>query len=102
MTYTLKPGSQDFGRTQALGVKHALSDWSFEWLEPLQTGEAMLLATDGVSEDVLEDRWPDLMHWIRDEVASLNWPNRKLAAELRRWPVDNHLDDKTLVMMWRP
>lgn len=101
-TSVLKPSSGDFGRTEALGVKHTLANWALEWTKPLKSGEAMLLATDGVSEDVLEDRWADLMVWIRDEVACQDWPNRKLARELRLWPVNNHLDDKTLAMMWRP
>jgi len=102
LTSVLKPSAQDFGRTQALGVKHTLADWTLEWMEPLLSGEAVLLATDGISEDVMDEKWAELMLWVRDEIACLEWPNRKLGSELRRWPVNKHLDDKTLVMMWKP
>ncbi len=95
-------GGGGFGFTEALGTPHSLSDWSFALTTALAPGEAMVLATDGVSEDLDQARVGDLAAWIIDEIAPLPSPSRALARELRDWPVPHHLDDKTLLVMWKP
>jgi hypothetical protein len=62
----------------------------------------LLLATDGVSEDLEPDRIGDLAAWVVDELACLAQPGRALAHELRNWPVPHHQDDKTLLALWIP
>lgn len=94
--------TQDFGHTLALGVPHKLNDWSLSLIEPLQAGDALMLATDGVSEDLDRARLADLVAWVTDEVAAEAAPGRRLAKELRAWPVPHHRDDKTLLVMWKP
>lgn len=94
--------SQGFGLTQALGTPHTLADWSLAVADPLEAGEAILLATDGVSEDLERARLGDLTDWIIDELGPHPNASRLLTAELRYWPVPNHQDDKTLLVMWKP
>jgi serine/threonine protein phosphatase PrpC len=94
--------SEGFGLTHALGTPHTLTDWSFVLVEPLATGEVLLLATDGVSEDLEPDRIGDLATWVVDGLGPLQRPGRALAHELRNWPVPHHQDDKTLLVMWKP
>lgn len=94
--------SEGFGLTHALGIPHSLADWSFAFVEPLAPQERLVLATDGVSEDLDTDRIADLANWVADEVGAAKHPARTLARELRNWPVPHHRDDKTLLVMWKP
>jgi len=92
----------EFGATHALGTPHKLADWSWSLAAPLAPGEAVLLATDGVSDDLDVTRIGDLVSWVMNELGSLRSPSRALGQELRRWPVPHHQDDKTLLVMWKP
>jgi len=94
--------AEGFGLTHALGCPHSLADWSLAIVSPLQRGEALLLATDGVSEDLNPARLGDLISWVTGEIALAPHPSRRLVSELRRWPVPHHQDDKTLLVMWKP
>lgn len=94
--------SEGFGLTHALGTPHSLADWSFAITRPLATGETLVLATDGVAEDLDPERLGDLAVWCVDTLGPLPNPGRRLAAELRNWPVPHHQDDKTLLLMWKP
>lgn len=94
--------SEGYGFTQALGTPHTLADWSLAEVKPIDAGEILLLATDGVSEDLNPTRIGDLAVWIVDELGPLQRPSNALAYELRNWPVDHHQDDKTLLVMWKP
>ena len=91
-----------FGATDALGTPHSLSDWSLSLTRPLASGESVLLATDGVSEDLEPDRIGELMAWVIKELGPEPNANRLLRSELRAWPVPAHQDDKTLLVMWKP
>ena len=93
---------KDFGHTLALGVPHGLGDWSLARIEPLRAGEALLLATDGVSEDLELPRLADLIGWVMNDIGKDSAPGRRLSSELRAWPVPHHRDDKTLLVMWKP
>jgi serine/threonine protein phosphatase PrpC len=94
--------SEGFGLTHALGTPHALVDWSLTLTNPLAPGEAIVLATDGVSEDLEPDRIGGLAAWVIDNLGPEPTACRLLAAELRCWPVPHHQDDKTLLVMWKP
>jgi len=91
----------DFGNeTLALGVPHGIKDW---WTHcDVGPGErTVLLASDGVSDDLVPERLDDLVAWLRDEIASLEPRQRwhALCRELRNWPVPRHHDDKTIAVM---
>ncbi len=88
--------------TMALGTPHALRDWSMQEFGPMEPGTAILLATDGISDDLVPERRAAFVAWIMDEVASSSSPNRRMAEALRKWPVPHHRDDKTLIVLWKP
>ena len=94
--------SDGLGLTLALGIPHSLADWSFTLVEPLAPQERLVLATDGVSEDLKSARIGELVEWVTDELGAQPHPARLLARELRNWPVPHHRDDKTLLVMWKP
>lgn len=94
--------SDGLGLTHALGAPHTLADWSFATVEPLTRHERLMLATDGVSEDLEPGRIGDLATWVADDLGALQHPARALARELRNWPVPHHRDDKTILVMWKP
>ncbi len=86
--------------TLALGLPHRLRDWWIEVLPP-QPGRVVVLASDGVADDLRPDRIEAFIDWLTVDVAPLSAHQRWLwlCAELRRWPVPRHTDDKTLVVM---
>ena len=94
-------GSGVFGNdTLALGAPHRIDDW---WIamRPPAVGRVVVLATDGVADDLEEDRKGAFVDWLSSEVCELapaaRW--RRLCSELRQWPVPSHGDDKTIAVM---
>jgi hypothetical protein len=92
--------SLGLGATLALGLPHSLGDWSLAIAPALSTGEALVMATDGVAEDLELPRLGDLVAWAIAELGPAPSPGRRLRTELQRWPVPKHQDDKTLLIMW--
>ena len=91
----------DFGNeTLALGVPHRLDDW---WLEtkPPGVGRIVVLATDGVADDLDPDKLQSFTNWLVSDIGCLSpamrW--RRLCRELRHWPVPHHVDDKTIAVL---
>ena len=80
----------------------ALADLSLAVAAPVARGEVLLMATDGVSEDLERDRLGDLARWVVDTLGPLRRPGAALARELRAWPVPPHRDDKPLLTLWKP
>lgn len=86
--------------TLALGTPHRIDDW---WTvdEPPGCGRLVVLATDGVADDLVPETLGEFASWLADDVGSLapatRW--RRLCRELREWPVPRHLDDKTVAAL---
>lgn len=85
--------------TCALGVTRSVGAWATRRLDVRD--RTLVLCTDGVSDDLLPDRYPELLRWLDTEFASRPpGPRRRgLARALRAWPTPNHLDDKTLALI---
>jgi serine/threonine protein phosphatase PrpC len=96
------PRELEFSRTHALGTPHGLSDWSLHITTALAPGEAILMATDGVSEDLDLTQLDGFSRWLLDDIATRPSPAVALARALRDWPVPHHRDDKTLLVTWCP
>jgi serine/threonine protein phosphatase PrpC len=90
-------------QTTGLGISRSTQDWQILTLPVLEIGDAILLATDGISEDLQSDRLSDFIAMLLTDFAPMppyqRW--QALCRELREFPVPNHLDDKTLAMLWR-
>ena len=86
--------------TLALGTPHRIEDW---WIasDPPHPNRVVVLATDGVADDLEPARRGALADWLSGEIRQLpagaRW--RRLCRELRQWPVPHHVDDKTIAVM---
>ena len=69
--------------------------------EPPGHGRIVVLATDGVADDLDPERLGAFTDWLTTDVARLapmaRW--RRLHQELRDWPVPRHVDDKTVAVL---
>lgn len=86
--------------TLALGTPHRIDDWWIE-SEPPGRDRTVVLATDGVADDLAPERLEAFTDWLADDIGPLapaaRW--RRLCRELRAWPVPRHLDDKTVAVL---
>jgi hypothetical protein len=89
--------------TLALGCPHRLDDWVLHDVNVGIKPVDILLATDGVADDLKPEKLSGFMDWLGHEFKPLapvqRW--RKVAHELKNWPTPKHLDDKTLALLWQ-
>jgi len=88
--------------TTGLGIPKSIERWKYSSFKEFVEGSAVLLATDGVSEDVENSRLGDMTFDIISEYSSMS-PRKRweaLCDELRNWATPHHLDDKTITLMW--
>jgi serine/threonine protein phosphatase PrpC len=97
----LPAGGNGFGNmTTGLGIASDLREWRIQVLPPPQGAVALVLASDGIADDLLAERRADFLdHLIRRHGSGRNG-GRALAAALRAWPTPRHLDDKTVAVLW--
>ena len=100
---TLQASRERFANeTTALGVATSLAAWQVHVEAPAAPGSAVLLATDGISEDLDDARLAALVDHLRAEYGPLppavRW--RRLTRALHAWPTPRHGDDKTLALLW--
>lgn len=90
--------------TIGLGASPGPRAWRFVQLPPTHQDRVALLATDGVSDDLVPERLDGFCDWLVDSFQGLSPASRwrRLAAELRAWPTPGHLDDKTLAVLHEP
>ena len=87
-------------QTEALGFSKKISAWTYETMNDADN-MSVILATDGISDDLLEERLDAFAQWLLNTFGRMNPHKRwhKLCRELRAWPTPNHLDDKTLAVL---
>jgi serine/threonine protein phosphatase PrpC len=91
-------------QTDGLGCPHAMTDWTVETFEPSEDETTVALFTDGIADDLIEERIDDFLAWLIDSFAR-RLPRERwqmLCQELRDWPTPGHQDDKTLAVLWEP
>lgn len=86
--------------TTGLGIARSTSEWHFLQLPALAPGTTVLLASDGVAEDLHPERLGDLIRHLVEDYGALQHARAALARALRQWPTRGHVDDKTLVVLW--
>ena len=94
------PRSDGFGNeTVALGYS---ATWMSRTVSSAR-GDVVVLATDGIADDLLPERVDGFVQWLMDSFSGLlpqkRW--RALQSELENWPTPHHLDDKTLVVLFQ-
>ncbi|MES2641339.1 MAG: protein phosphatase 2C domain-containing protein [Myxococcota bacterium] len=70
---------------------------------PLDTVDGVFLCSDGVADDLVAGRLPELVHSLlaearRDPTAL----ETRLHGWLTRWPTPNSHDDRALALLWMP
>ena len=96
---------EDFSnQTDGLGISKSTSSWSIMELPPTNKERIAVIATDGISDDLIPEQLDSFTQWLIDEFSKLKpymrW--RKLSNELKNWPTPQHLDDKTLAVIHAP
>jgi hypothetical protein len=97
-----RPGG-DFGETFAISSTAGPSKWVVEEFDDSDCCHRVLLATDGVSNDLVESKLPNLMEWLRssyERSSNMRW-RVGIREMLRRWPTPGAMDDKSIALLWR-
>lgn len=86
--------------TMALGASTELETWE-HWSLKGSSEIAVVLATDGVSDDLLPERANDFVSWLvaQSRRRTPRARSRAIRHQLLNWPTPNHLDDKTLTVL---
>lgn len=87
--------------TTGLGLSSGVRDWTTLELPGTSKERVVVLATDGISDDLAADRYGALSDWLAGTFLFLSAAerSRQLAAELRNWPTPGHMDDKTIAVL---
>jgi serine/threonine protein phosphatase PrpC len=98
LEWVVGPRSAGFANeTDSLGHSASWTSRTF----PREGGDVVLLATDGVADDLLPERIDGFLQWLMDDFAGMvpaqRW--RALQRELQDWPTPHHTDDKTLAVL---
>lgn len=89
--------------TAALGEHYKFADWRCALL-PAKTVHAVLLASDGIADDIAASSVSAFVHDLTYAHRSLSPQQSRymLRRQLKTWPVQGHSDDKTLACMYLP
>ncbi|MFC1997827.1 PP2C family serine/threonine-protein phosphatase, partial [Chloroflexota bacterium] len=101
MNYVISRETEFSNLTTGLGLDHKIEDWNVRRFNELPFGSAIMLATDGIADDLLPERVPDFIKFLIDEFGHKPPKDRYFALRkiLFDWPTPNHQDDKTLAIM---
>ncbi len=102
LTYVIGRVRSGFlNETVALGVSTSAKDWQFAVSEP-ESGAIAIIATDGVSDDLVPERIDSFTTWLVQKLDALppRQRSRSLRTMLRQWPSAKHSDDKSLGLIW--
>jgi serine/threonine protein phosphatase PrpC len=95
------PRSTFTNQTVALGLTKAPSGWSVQSWSDCMPGSAVMLATDGVADDLVEDKLDEFIEYLITKYLPMAGLPRwhALCRDLRDWPTPKHIDDKTIAML---
>ena len=101
--YSCQPSKESvFNFTSCLGAQEGGPEWQKLGPYSPESIQSLLLATDGVSDDIPKSQITSLLKSIVQEYRSMSGAERyqHLRNELINWPTPHHLDDKTLLAIW--
>jgi len=102
-TTTLEPPAGRFGNaTTGLGIASDVREWRLHFETNFQGTASILLATDGVADDLVPEKRSEFLNFLVAGYGSRPAAarSRAIAQELRDWPTPRHLDDKTVAVLW--
>lgn len=94
-------GAGDFvNQTAFLGSEHGQSKWTFRKIA-LRDIDLIMIATDGVADDLLPERYTELMQWFASNTAGVSSAigGQRLKRALRNWETPKSGDDKTIALL---
>jgi serine/threonine protein phosphatase PrpC len=96
-------GENFLNHTLALGDYHKLDDWKLLDMPQFSIGDCVLLATDGIADDLIAEQIPQFVDWLISEFSFRNSRERYYALRkaLIEWPTPKHQDDKSLALLFR-
>jgi len=100
----ISPSRVGFGnQTLALGKAHKINDWLMIEDQFTQSGDGIVLMSDGVSDDLEPDNLHDFFYVLYTNIKKRNRRRGRawIRSELEDWPTPMHSDDKTLVAVFR-
>jgi len=95
-------GRGEFGETAALCGRGEEQWWTMRDFDDSRGQHRVLLATDGVANDLVLERLPSLVNWLVERHGAdgrRRWRSR-MRGMLGRWPTPGSSDDRTLAVMW--
>lgn len=103
--FFMTSNSTEFNYTRALGSSKSIKDWQI-YFEKLDSNNLKcLMATDGVSDDIRENKEEEFLDAIVEKLKKVKFflKNRNTIIEniLNNWKTECHSDDKTITVLWR-
>lgn len=94
--------SDDYNYTKSLGSSKSFNDWNIKSSSLDINDFTLLVATDGISEDLVENKETEFAESLIHEMEKLkrNKRNNYLKQLLENWPTKFHSDDKTICIVW--
>jgi len=94
--------TEDYNYTKSLGISKSYSDWNIKNVAYDINDFTLLVTTDGISEDLLENKEDEFAESIIQKMLNLkrNKRNNYLSQLLENWPTKFHSDDKTICIAW--
>jgi hypothetical protein len=102
--HRLQDCDSGFGNlTCGVGDAAKSSAWRHVSIQAKPNWRVIVLATDGVADDLRKDALPSFLDLLAAEAISNGASKTRawLRSEFRNWPTPKHLDDKTLTICWR-
>lgn len=98
----LVKSSDDYNFTKSLGSSKSFDDWNLKSFSFDINDFTLLVATDGVSEDLVENKETEFAESLIQKMLKLkrNKRNIYLKQLLENWPTKFHSDDKTICIAW--
>lgn len=94
--------TDDYNFTKSLGISKSYEDWNIKLTNYDPDNFTLLVTTDGISEDLVENKEDEFAEAIIKKMSNLkqNKRNSYLNQLLVNWPTKFHTDDKTICIAW--
>lgn len=94
--------TDDYNFTKALGSSKSYDDWNVRDFHLDDVSFSLLMTSDGVSEDLVENKEKVFINTLIKEISKLKKNKRNLYLKklLENWPTKFHNDDKSICVAW--